>query len=127
MRDVTQSPAGYDKELKKVSEIAYKQLTLIIRDLDANLFKQLWPDSVAQAEFEILKRLIASVIFEKLIPYRTLDPEDVDDLVLDSLPLRPQLVYQFEDSQKCIFIPILFQSHFARIKSFDFVLLKKRD
>ena len=127
MIDVTQSPAGYDNELETVSEIAFNQLTLKIKDLDANLFKQLWPDSVAQAEFEILKRLIASVIFEKLIPFRAFDPAEVDDLVLDSLPLRPQLVYQFEDSLIGVFIPIIFQSHFARIKSFDFVLVKKTD
>jgi siderophore synthetase component len=124
MIDVTQSPAGYDQELNILSKIAHKQLALKTRELDAKLFHQLWQESVKQAEFEILKRLIASVLFEKLIQFRAVDPMDVEDLILDSLPFRPQVIYQLEGSLKCIYIPIKSQTHFARIKYFDFVLVK---
>jgi siderophore synthetase component len=124
MIDVTRSPAGYDQELNILSKIVHKQLAVKIGEFDAQLFQQLWQESVKQAEFEILKRLIASVLFEKLIPFRALDPGDVEDLILDSLPHQPQVIYQLENSLNCITIPIISQTHFARIKSFDFVLVK---
>ena len=124
MMDVTHSPAGYDKELEKVSHTAYQQLSPAFTELDTEIFQQLWRESVVQAEFEILKRLIASVIFEKLVPFRALDPGDVEDLILETLPHRPQIIYQLGESLDWIYVPIILQAHFARIKSFDFVLAK---
>ena len=123
MIDITHSPAGYDKEFEKLSKIAFKQLSLVIRELDSRLFQQLWQESVVQAESEILKRLIASVLFERLISFRKLDPGDIENLILDSLPMRPQVIYQLEDPLNCICIPIISQTHFARIRSYNFVFV----
>ena len=117
-------PAGdqADSDTDALSDIAYHHFRRKFKTLDKSSFATFWNEAHRQAEYEILKRIIASFIFERLIPLQKLEDPSVAALAETFPESHPSIVYQVKISDDKIFLPLKSEGQFARIRPYPFVL-----
>lgn len=119
-------PAGdqANSDTDALSDIAYHHFRRRFKTLDNGSFSRIWKEARRQAEYEILKRIIASFIFERLVPLQKLENPSVAALAEHFPESRPSIVYQVEIGDDKIFLPLKSVGQFARIRPYPFILLQ---
>ena len=119
-------PAGdqADSGTEALSDIAYHHFRRRFKTIDKGSFSTFWEEARRQAEYEILKRIIASFIFERLVPLQKLKNPSGAALVETFPESSPSIVYQVENHGDKIFLPLKSEGQFARIRPYPFILLQ---
>jgi len=112
---------------KGLSEIAFRHFTGKFVNLKANRYYRIWREAYRQARSELIKRLVVSFLFERLVPFKEIEPRLLSDMLADSIPSMPQIVYQIGHKGNRIFIPVKCQTQFARMTPFSYLLHQTRE
>lgn len=108
----------------RLAEIVFLGFSGKYPNLDSNLFEACWHAAYDQAESEVLKRLVISVLAEHLAPFQKVAPEAFTHLMSKFSP-PPRIVYRCPVSNGHLFIPVKRRTEFNRIELSSSPLLQK--
>jgi siderophore synthetase component len=98
-----------------LSDITFKTFSARCIDLEVGRFDQIWDEACQQAQFEILKRLAACIIFEELAPVKYIDPKMLPEVQKSDLASTPQSACRIGGADNGIYVAIASQTHCARL------------
>ena len=110
-----------------LSEIAFKTFSARFIDLEVGRFDQIWHEACQQAQFEILNRVIACIIFEELAPVKYIDPETLPEAQKNDLPSTPPGACRIGGADNGIYVAIASQTHCARLTPYPSLYLQSSD
>ena len=97
-----------------LSDIAFKTFSARFVGLEVDRFERIWQEACRQAQFEILERVTACIIFEELAPLKNIDPKNLPEVQKSDLDSIPQSACMIGGADNGMYIPVASRTHCAR-------------